>query len=254
MNTITIPDSLAGRARALMWSGATIDTLKRGNTEEQLDFLSQAMAAELSNREQARKTRLTRRAGFPAPKTLDGYDWAGVKLPPTIDQATLMNAGFVANQENLVCYGPVGTGKTHLAIGVGHSAISQGMAVKFTTVSQLVNRLAEAKTAGTLDKTTKDLARFDLLILDEYGYVPIDRDAARLLFQIISDAYETRSLIITTNVPFSNWGAVLTDDQLAAAMIDRIAHHGHLIVFDSDSWRMRHALMKQQPQAERPLK
>ena len=84
--------------------------------------------------------------------------------------------------------------------------------------------------------------------------MPIDRDAARLLFQIVSDAYETRSLIITTNVPFSNWGGVLTDDQLAAAMIDRIAHHGHLITFEGDSWRMRHALMKQQPSPERPLK
>jgi len=244
----TIPDSLAGRARALLWSQATIETLKHDSDEAQLGFLTAAMGAELASREQSRKTRLTRRAGFPAPKTFTDYDWTGVKLPASIDQATITAAAFITRHENLVCYGPVGVGKTHLAIAAGRTAIEHGMTVKFTTVSALVNRLAEAKTAGTLDKTMRELARCDLIILDEYGYVPIDRDAARLLFQIISDAYETRSLIITTNVPFSNWGAVLTDDQLAAALIDRIAHHGHLIVIDGDSWRMRHALMKQQPQ------
>ena len=90
------------------------------------------------------------------------------------------------------------------------------------------------------------IRKSDLIILDEFGYVPIDRDGARLLFQIISDSYETRSIIITTNVEFSRWGTVLTDDQMAAAIIDRIAHHGHLLVFEGESYRMKHALMRQQ--------
>jgi len=252
--TLTEPAGLAARARALLWSQATLTQLDADATSEQLDFLNHAMGTELANRETARKTRLIRRAGFPTPKTFDGYDFTGVKLPAALSREDLTGAAFITDHANLVCYGPVGTGKTHLAIAVGQAAVNSGMAVKFTTVSELVLRLAQAKTAGTLDKTIREYAKQDCLILDEYGYVPIDRDAARLLFQIVADAYETRSLIITTNVPFSNWGGVLTDDQLAAAMIDRIAHHGHLIYFEGDSWRMRHALMKQQPDPERKLK
>lgn len=239
-----IPTGLDQRGRVLFWSSATLDQLHATATREQLAFLDQAMAAELDNREQARRARLLRRAGFPAPKTFDGYEWAGVKLPDALDREQVTGAGFVADKVNLVCYGPVGTGKTHLAIAAGMAAVEAGKTVKFTTVSDLVIRLGEAKTAGALERLTRDLAKQDLLILDEFGYVPIDRDAARLLFQIISGAYETRSLVITTNVPFANWGGVLTDDQLAAAMIDRIAHHGHLIVFDGESWRIRHALMR----------
>ena len=240
--------------RSLLWSKPTLDELAAAATPDQLAFLIQAMTAENTNRDQARRTRLAKRAGFPAPKSFTAYDWATVKLPATLTRADLTSAAFVADHQNLVCYGPVGTGKTHLAIAIGQAAIDQGIPVRFFTVSELVIRLAEAKTQGRLDRLLGEVAKASVLILDEYGYVPIDRDAARLLFTIVADAYETRSLIITTNVPFSNWGAVLTDDQLAAALIDRIAHHGHLLTFEGDSYRMRHALMRGQTPTQGKLK
>jgi DNA replication protein DnaC len=105
--------------------------------------------------------------------------------------------------------------------------------------------LTDAEQDGTLGRFTRGLARARLVVLDEFGYIPVDRDAARLLFNVIADCYEARPLVITTNTPLSNWGPVLTDDQLAAALIDRVAHHGHLIVFDAESYRTRHALMRQ---------
>ena len=103
--------------------------------------------------------------------------------------------------------------------------------------------MSAAKREGTLDKLQKELAAADLLILDEWGYVPVDREGAQLLFRVIADSYENRSLILTTNIEFSKWGSVFTDDQMAAAMIDRLVHHGHMILFEGKSCRMEHALM-----------
>ncbi len=107
-----------------------------------------------------------------------------------------------------------------------------------------MTRLSEAKKAGNLEKTLKDLWRAELIILDEWGYLPMDREDAQMLFQVVSASYERRSLVITTNLEFSKWGGIFTDDQMAAAMIDRLAHHGHLIVFEGESYRLKNALMR----------
>ena len=123
--------------------------------------------------------------------------------------------------------------------------VNRGTTVRFFTVTDLVLRLSEARRAGTLERLQQDLQRADLLVLDEWGYVPVDRDGSQLLFRVIADRDETRSLILTTNLEFSKWGSLFTDDQMAAAMIDRLAHHGHLLLFDGESYRMTHALMKE---------
>jgi DNA replication protein DnaC len=128
---------------------------------------------------------------------------------------------------------------------LGVRACEQGYAVRFFTVTDLVLRLSEARRAGTLERLQQDLQRAAWLILDEWGDVPVDRDGSQLLFRVIADSYETRSLIVTTNLEFSKWGSLFTDDQMAAAMIDRLAHHGHLLLFDGESYRMTHALMKE---------
>ena len=128
---------------------------------------------------------------------------------------------------------------------MGVRACEQGYTVRFFTVTDLVLRLSEARRAGTFERLQQDLQRADLLILDEWGYVPVDRDGSQLLFRVIADSYEIRSLILTTNLEFSKWGSLFTDDQMAAAMIDRLAHHGHLLLFDGESYRMTHALMKE---------
>ena len=142
-------------------------------------------------------------------------------------------------------FGPVGTGKTHLAIALGVKACEQGLNTKFASVTEMVLRLAEARRAGTLERLVRELQKLDLLILDEWGYVPVDKEGSQLLFRVIADSYESKSLILTTNLEFSKWGSIFTDDQMAAAMIDRLAHHGHLLLFEGESYRMKHALMRQ---------
>ena len=132
-----------------------------------------------------------------------------------------------------------------MAIAVGVNACRKGYKVRFYTVTELVLKLAEARKNGTLERLRSDLNSLDLLILDEWGYVPVDRDGSQLLFRVISDSYESKSLILTTNLEFSKWGSIFTDDQMAAAMIDRLVHHGHLLLFEGNSYRMEHALMKQ---------
>ena len=178
-------------------------------------------------------------------KSFAGYDYSHVTLPPAMCRAVLDEASFVREKQNLVLYGPVGTGKTHMAIAAGMEACRRGCRTKFYTVTELVLSLSSVKRDGTLNRLQKELAALDLLILDEWGYVPVDREGAQLLFRVIADSYEQKSLILTTNLEFSKWGGVFTDDQMAAAMIDRLVHHGHLFLFDGKSYRMEHALMGQ---------
>lgn len=214
-------------------------------TPRQEEFLLQVLRAELVQRDHNRRARLLARAGFPAYKTLEGFDRHGVQLPRTLSWADLEQGDFIRDHRNLVLYGPVGTGKTHCGVALGYAACERGLTVRFFTVTDLVMRLSEAKRAGTVERLLQDIQRADLLILDEWGYVPLDHDGAQLLFRVIANSYETRSLIITTNLEFSKWGSVFTDEQMTAAMIDRLAHHGHLVVFEGESYRMKHALMKE---------
>lgn len=129
-------------------------------------------------------------------------------------------------------------------------AVGKGMDVRFLPTAGLVLQLGKAKRDGNLDNLLKDISKADLLILDEFGYVPFDIDGARLLYQVIASSYERRSIIFTTNIEFSKWGTVFADDKLAAAIIDRIVHHGQLIEFTGPSHRIGEALMfgKNQPQ------
>ena len=209
------------------------------------EFLLTVLRAEMAQREANRRARLVTRAGFPAYKTLNGFDRTGVQLPSTLTWADLEEGQFIRDHRNLVLYGPVGKGKSHCALALGYAACERGLVVWFFPVTDLVMRLSEAKRAGTVERLLRDLRRADCLVLDEWGYVPVDHEGAQLLFRVIADSYETRSLIITTNLEFSKWGMVFTDEQMTAAIIDRLAHHGHLIVFEGESYRMKHALMKE---------
>ncbi len=235
---------IAGYCRRLSLSQTAV-TLCEQATPTQEAFLEAVLAAELTNREVGRRARLLTRAGFPALKTLAEFDRRVVQLPRALTWDDLEAGTFIAAHQNLVCYGPVGLGKSHLSIALGLAACERGLTVRFFTVTGLVVRLSEALRAGTLERVFQDLRRTDLLILDEWAYLPLDREGAQLLFRVVADSYETRSLIVTTNLEFSKWGTVFTDDQMTAAMIDRLAHHGHLLVFAGESYRMRHALMKE---------
>lgn len=187
--------------------------------------------------------RLLRRARFPVVKGLDGYDFTNVRLPDGYMLDELLGLGFIPRAQDLVFYGKTGRGKTHLAIGLGMKAIDMGLGVRFHQTAELVLQLGKAKRDGTLETMLRDIGRADLIILDEFGYVPFDIDGARLLYQIIAGSYERRSIIFTTNIEFSKWGTVFADDKLAAAIIDRIVHHGRLLEFTGQSRRVSEALM-----------
>lgn len=236
--------------RKLFLSPSIADRCETEGTPKQLEFLLEMLEAELTIRDENKKARLVKRARFPVFKSFEGYTYDCVQLPPVLSRECLENADFIAEHDNLVLYGPVGIGKTHMAIAIGIAACIRGYKTRFYTVTELVLKLAEARKNGTLERLRNDLNNQDLLILDEWGYVPVDREGSQLLFQVISDSYEKKSLILTTNLEFSKWGGVFTDDQMAAAMIDRLVHHGHLLVFSGKSYRMEHALMKQTAKQE----
>lgn len=238
-------ESITASCKALFLTSAIPEMAGRDGTPKQIEFLASALRGELMRREENKRERLVKRARFPIYKTFEGYEYGCVKLPPALSREELESVSFIEARNNLVLYGPVGIGKTHMAIAAGVNACMKGYKVRFYTVTELVLKLAEARRNGTLERLRNDLNSLDLLILDEWGYVPVDRDGSQLLFRVISDSYESKSLLLTTNLEFSKWGSIFTDDQMAAAMIDRLVHHGHLILFEGNSYRMEHALMKQ---------
>lgn len=239
-------------SRRLMLSGRVAELCETEATPRQEEFLHRVLGEEIARRERGKKSRLLNRAAFPVFKSFEGYDFSDIRLPPTFSRDELLACLFVREKKNLVLYGGVGTGKTHMAIALGISACEMGSLVRFFTVTELVLKLSDAYRNGTLERLVRDLKQLDLLILDEWGYVPVDREGSQLLFRIIADSYESKSLILTTNLEFSKWGGIFTDEQMAAAMIDRLVHHGHLIMFEAKSYRMTHALMRHSAQPKAP--
>lgn len=236
--------SLCEGCRKIMLSRSTIDYVLGSATYGQLSFLDGVISRELATRETSRKARLMKHAAFPVVKTFEGYDFTGIKFPGNFTREQMLSLDFIAEKKTLVFYGGCGSGKTHAMTALGILACNSGYRTRFTTVSKLLTRLAEAKLDGSLEKLFRDIERDELLLLDELCYLPVDRESAQLLFRVISESYERKAVIITTNLPFSQWGRLFTDEQLAAAIIDRIVHHGHLIVTGDRDWRLEHSLMK----------
>jgi len=211
------------------------------------EYLLKILKQEVLYRETTRKNRLIKQAGFYALKTFDGYSFDEIRLPAELSVDGLKAAAFICEKKNLIFYGNVGTGKTHLATAIGIEACNRGKAVRFFRTAALVNQLADAQKKGELNRFLKQLSKMDLLICDEWGYVPLDRDGSKLLFQVISDCYKQRSVIITTNLEFSKWVNIFYDEQMTAAMIDRLVHHSYLLLFDGQSYRIKNSLMKSYP-------
>ncbi|MDN5742920.1 MAG: IS21-like element helper ATPase IstB [Yaniella sp.] len=243
MTTISVDDIVTLGRQAALTSTVLAKWAEHG-TPKQREYLHGLLTAETESRQASRRHRLMRAAKLPTLKSLEGYDWSQVSFPPDYGREQLISMDFIDQAQNLVLYGDVGTGKTHLAIALAAAACQQGIPARYFTTASLVMHLRRAKDHNRLDKELTLLARNKLLIIDEFGYVPIDAEGARLLFQVISDGYEKRSLILTTNLEFSRWGTVFGDDTMAAAVIDRIVHHGRLLQFRGESYRVKNALMK----------
>lgn len=233
----------SSRARALFMSRATIDWFVGEATPGQLAACSRMLGRELESRERSKRQRLLRQARFPVPKAVEGFDWSHVRFPDGWGREEMLSLDFVGRAEDLVFHGPTGRGKTHVATALGVEATRRGIPVRFYQTATLVLQLGKAKREGTLDRLLADVGRASLLVLDEFGYVPFDVDGARLLYQVISDSYERRSVVFTTNVEFSRWGTVFADDKLAAAIVDRVVHHGRLVEFGGPSHRLEESLM-----------
>ena len=154
----------------------------------------------------------------------------------------LTEIGFIQRKENILAVGAVGTGKTHLATALGIKACSQRKSVRFYRCLDLVNVLLEHHRQGRLGSTMTLLGKYDLLIIDELGFVPLHRDGAELLFNVVAQAYERQSIIVTSNLEFGQWNSVLGDNRLTAALIDRLVHHAHILAFEGESYRLRKAL------------
>lgn len=210
-----------------------------------MEYLAGYLEAERSSREASKRATLLRRCALPAPKTFDGYDWSAVSWPEGMGRESLLALDFVERREDLVLMGDVGTGKTHMASALCALACERRLEARFFTASSLVMRLRRARDDGRLDREAALIGKARLLVIDELGFLPLDADGARLLFQVFADAYERQSVAITTNLEFSRWGSVFGDDRMAAAVIDRIVCHGRLVQFRGESCRVRHALMQE---------
>ena len=206
-----------------------------------LSFLLRLCERELSDREQRACARRLKAARFPQIKSLDTFDFTA---QPSLNRALIVElsrCAFIDLHESVLLLGGPGTGKTHVAIGLGAAACQRGKRVRFFRVTELLTQLLEAREERVLGRLRNQLARLDVLVLDEFGYVPASQVGAELLFDVISTAYERTSVIVTTNLPFERWTEVLGNERLVGATLDRLTHRCHLLEATGESYRLREA-------------
>lgn len=240
-------EHIAGQYRGLRLTAIAqgLEGLLKQAQDNELSYLqfAQLLAAhELGQRERKRIEANRKRAGFPLLKRLDEFDYHSQTTITKRQVNALLDFRFIEQRENLVFIGPPGVGKTHLGIGIGLKAIDHGYKVLFTTALGLVETLELAELKGELKSKINALLKFDLLILDELGYLPMNKQGMYNLFQLVHAMYEYRSLLITTNKDFTAWGEFFADDNVAVPIVDRIIHHSHIFMLGGESYRLRQKL------------
>lgn len=203
------------------------------------EYLYKLLCVELKNRDQGRTAKLINSAGFYSIKTFDMIRFDEITFPSDLTLESLKSLDFIREKKNIIMYGRTGTGKTMLSTALGVAACQKNIPVRFYRTAALINQLSEAKKAGTLGTILKKLQHAAILILDEWGYVPYDRTSAQLLFDYLSEIQEQKTLILNTNLEFSRWVNVLYDEQMTAALVGRLMHHCHLLLFPGENNRLR---------------
>ena len=213
------------------------------------EYLLRLAERELIDRHQRMVERGIRSARFPAVKSLDTFDFLAI---PSVNKALvteLARCEYIERRENVIAVGNSGTGKTHIALGLGLAACQRGMSVGFTTAAALVHELMEARDERRLLNLQRQLARPNLLIIDELGFVPLSTTGAELLFEVFSQRYERGSTMVTTNLPFDEWTEVFGSERPTGALLDRLTHHVHILEMNGESYRLKRSRGNAVPQA-----
>jgi DNA replication protein DnaC len=205
------------------------------------DFMEKLLQCESAAREQRKRTTLMKLATMPAVKTLEQFDWGIGSGAPKAQIQELAHLTFVERAENVVLLGPSGVGKTHIALALAHRAVMAGHKVRFISAADMMLQLAAAKAQGRLKEYfNRAVLGPKLLVVDEIGYLPFGRDEATLFFNLVAKRYERGSMVLTSNLPFTQWASAFADDQtLTAAMLDRLLHHAHIVQITGESYRLK---------------
>jgi DNA replication protein DnaC len=231
------------------------DKLARRCAAEGVDhtgYLLRLAELELLDRERRMVERRVRQARFPAVKGLDGFDFAAIPSLNKLLVLELARCGYVGRREDVIALGNSGTGKTHVALGLGLAACQRGMSVGFTTAAALVHELLEARDEKRLLRLQRQLAGYRLLIVDELGYVPLSKSGAELLFETLSQRYERGSTLVTSNLPFDEWTEILGGERLTGALLDRLTHHVHILEMNGESYRLAQSKRQRRSAAASP--
>jgi len=210
-------------------------------------YLMRLVELELLDREARTVERRIRDARFPAVKSLESFDFDAI---PGLNKTLVLDLArceFVARRENVIALGPSGTGKTHAVCGIGLAACQRGVKTRFATAAAIVHEMIEARDEKRLLRLQKTLASYELLIIDELGFVPLSRTGAELLFELISQRYERGATIITSNLPFDEWTATFGEERLTGALLDRLTHHVHILEMNAPSYRLAQSRSRKRP-------
>ncbi len=211
-------------------------------------YLARLVELELIDRERRMVERRIKAARFPKVKSLDSFDFSAIPKLNKMQVLELARCEWIERRENVIALGPSGTGKTHIALGLGLAACQKGMSASFTTAAALVNELMEARDERRLLRVQKQMAAVKLLIVDELGFVPLSKIGAELLFELISQRYERGSTLITSNLPFDEWTETFGSERLTGALLDRLTHHVSILEMNGESYRLANSTARKRHQ------